>query len=77
MVEEHLFTEHGLDTVQAFNKSYKFSILQVNPKNLERCEQMWANKLLTIHPFGLNKEKPCGVAESFLNMSQRALSQRG
>jgi hypothetical protein len=73
---EHLLHDHGLDTVPAFNASYKFSILQINPKNLERCEQLWANKLLTIHPFGLNKEKPCGVAESLLNMSQRALSQR-
>ena len=76
VLAEHLFNVHGLNTVRAFNESYKFSILQLNPKNLERCEQMWANKLLTIQPFGLNKEKPCGVAESLLDMSQRSLSQR-
>ena len=24
---------------------------------------MWANRLVTIRPFGLNSEKPCGVAD--------------
>ena len=76
VLAEHLFKVHGFQTVRNFNESYKFSILQLNPKNLERCEQLWANKLCTIRPFGLNKEKPCGVAESLLDMSQRSLSQR-
>ena len=70
---EHLHSEHQLDTVAAFNLSYSFTILQLNPRNLDKCEQKWVSRLATLHPFGLNREKPCGIADSILNMSQRAL----
>ena len=71
---EHLSTAHGLDSVAGFNASYSFTILQQNPRNLARCEQKWMNQLVTLHPFGLNREKPCGVADSILNMSYQALN---
>ena len=48
------------------------SSLKMNPRNLAKCEQKWMNQLVTLHPFGLNREKPCGVADSILNMSQQA-----
>jgi hypothetical protein len=70
---EHLSSEHHLDTVAAFNLSYSFTILQINPRNLDKSEQKWVSRLVTLRPFGLNREKPCGVADSILNMSQRAL----
>jgi hypothetical protein len=69
---EHLLSEHNINDVKNFNESYGFTVLQINPKNLDKCEQMWANRLITLRPFGLNREKPCGVAESILDMSLRA-----
>ena len=69
---EHLFSEHGINDVSTFNESFSFTILEVNPKNLQKCEQMWVNRLVTLYPFGLNRDKPCGVSDSILNMSRRA-----
>ena len=69
---EHLLSEHNISDVKTFNESYGFTVLQINPKNLDKCEQMWANRLITLRPFGLNREKPCGVADSILDMSLRA-----
>ena len=70
---QHLKEVHNLDSVEAFNLSYTFTILQINPRNLDRCEQKWANQLVTLHPYGLlNIEKPCGVADTILNMSRKA-----
>ena len=66
---QHLKEVHNLDTVELFNTCYTFSILEVDPQNLDRCEQKWVNNLKTMRPFGLNIEKPCGVVDSLLKLT--------
>ena len=73
----HLKEEHNMTTVQLFNLSYSFTILQIEPGDLDKCEQKWVSQLVTMQPFGLNIEKPRGVADSIMTMSQKqASSQR-
>ena len=69
----HLKTEHSLTSVEDFNSTYKFTILEVEPESLDLCEQKWVNLLVTLQPFGLNIEKPLGIADS---ITKQANSQR-
>ena len=78
---EHLNLVHNMDSVELFNLSYSFTVLQLEPRNIDKCEQKWISQLVTLEPYGLNKEKPCGVADSILTMSKKVKSsshfQRG
>ena len=71
----HLKSQHFLSTVDDFNDNYCFTILQIDPSNLDKCEQEWVSRLVTMTPFGLNIEKPQGVSDSLLLMSSKS-SQR-
>ena len=74
---DHLRADHNLFSVEDFSSHYLFTILEVEPANLDTCEQKWTNRLVTMRPFGLNIEKPGGVADTITTMSQKqALSQR-
>ena len=69
---DHLRDNHNLVNVDDFNNSYVFTILELDPSNLDKCEQKWVSRLVTMSPFGLNIEKPCGVSDSILAMSTRS-----
>jgi len=57
----HLYNEHKIDTPEAFQESYAFTILEkCSPKDLEVKEHLWVQKLKTIHPAGLNLYSPLG-----------------
>ena len=73
---EHLKEVHNFDSVDHFNSNYSFTVLEVSPRNLDQSEQRWANKLMTLRPFGLNKEKPGGVSSSTSLMCRRLLDLR-
>ena len=74
---DHLRADHNLFSVEDFNSHYQFTILEVEPANLDTCEQKWTNRLVTMRPFGLNIEKPGGVADTITTMPQKqALLQR-
>jgi len=73
---EHLKTHHQPVTTELFNLNYSFTVLQINPPDLDKCEQLWVSRLGTMQPFGLNIEKPRGIADSVITMSKKAKSQR-
>ena len=73
---EHLKVVHGLATVEDFNRSYKFTILKSNVSNLDSVEQSWINIMGTMHPFGLNLDKPCGVSASLMELMERQNSSK-
>ena len=77
-LSEHLKTHHQLatSTTELFNLNYSFTVVQINPSDLDKCEQFWVSRLGTMEPFGLNIEKPRGVADTIITMSKRARSQR-
>ena len=68
---EHLKQCQNLVSGKDFNKGYLFTILSKNPSNYDKAEQHWINKLVTMSPFGLNLDKPCGVSASLMSMSER------
>jgi len=68
----HLITKHGCNTTELFNKCYSFSILQENPADIDKAEQIWVKRMGTMRPFGLNIEKPCGVSEQLHRMAHIA-----
>jgi hypothetical protein len=72
----HLKNEHGMDSVELFNVMYSFTILQIDPPDLDKAEQQWISQLVTMHPYGLNIEKPRGVADSLITMCKKSSSQR-
>ena len=73
---EHLFADHNFDSGNAnlFNLNYGFTVLEHSPHNLDEAEQRWVSKLVTMRPFGLNKEKPRGVIDSIRTMCRRSRS---
>ena len=73
---DHLRQEHELMLTDDFNKNYAFTILKLDPSNLDKCEQEWVSRLVTMKPFGLNIEKPCGVSDSVLTMAKMEKMQR-
>ena len=74
---EHLRRDHNFDTLDSFNSNYTFSILELGPFDLNKAEQRWVSRLVTMRPFGLNIEKPCGVTDSIKTMSRKSLSTNG
>jgi hypothetical protein len=74
---EHLRKDHNFDTLDGFNSNYTFSILELGPLDLDKTEQRWVSRLVTMRPFGLNIEKPRGVTDSIKTMSRKSLSTNG
>ncbi len=70
---EHLQEAHIFSSVDQFNSKFLFTVLEVSPRNLDQSEQRWADKLMTLRPFGLNKEKPGGISSSTSSMCRRSL----
>ena len=68
---DHLKQCQNLVTGNDFNKGYSFTILMKNPQNYNKAEQIWINKLVTMSPYGLNLDKPCGVSATMIDMSMR------
>ena len=63
---EHMKNMHGKPSINDFNNYYKFTIIEIEPKSLNKSEQFWVSRLFTMSPFGLNRERPLGVTDSFL-----------
>ena len=58
----HLHLDHGLTDPNAFNKYFKFGILEVvNPGDIEKKEFKWMHKLNSFQPHGINVEYPFGI----------------
>ena len=70
---EHLHNDHNLNSVGLFNSNFSFTILELGPRNIDFTDQKWANRLMTMRPFGLNQEKPGGVIGSTSYMCRRLL----
>ena len=59
----HVFHHHGLKHPSAFNKSYKFTLLErCNPRTLDRKEHEWIQRLHCVAPYGLNAHDPFGMS---------------
>ena len=56
-----------------FNSNFSFNILEISPRDLDIAEQKWVDKLVTVRPFGRNKEKPWGVTNSVSSMCRKSL----
>ena len=55
----HLYLDHGFTDPNAFNKYFKFGILEVvNPGDIEKKEFKWMHKLNSFQPHGINVEYP-------------------
>ena len=58
----HLHFEHGFTDPGAFNRYFKFGILEVvNPGDIEKKEFKWMHKLNSFQPHGINVEYPFGI----------------
>ena len=58
----HLFYDHGLSNLEAFNTNIEFGILDVtSPATIEKKEYAWMHKLNSFQPVGINIEYPFGI----------------
>ena len=58
----HVLYQHGLESHDAFDKSYVFTILdECSPKDLDKKEHEWIQKLKCVTPYGLNAQDPFGI----------------
>ena len=58
----HILYQHGLKSSNAFDNSYDFTILDTcHPKDLDRKEHIWIQKLKCVAPYGLNAHDPFGI----------------
>ena len=58
----HLHLDHGLTDPNAFDKNYKFAILEiVSPSEIETKEYRWMHHLNSFQPHGINTEYPFGI----------------
>ena len=58
----HLHVDHGLTDPNAFDKNYKFSILEnVSPSEIEVKEYKWMHHINSFQPNGINTEYPFGI----------------
>ena len=62
---------HNFHAAELFNLCYSFTILQLDPGDLDKAEQKWIQQLTTMTPYGLNIEKPRGVSDSLMAMAQK------
>ena len=70
---EHLYLDHNFYSVDEFNSSYSFTVLELFPHNLDLSEQKWINRLVTMRPFGLNKARPLGISDPLQKMLRKSL----
>ena len=64
----HLIHEHNCDKRDDFNQFFKVQTLSsCNPSMLEKQEHLFIHRLGTLHPLGLNKNNPFGLACLSLN----------
>ena len=47
-----------------------FTILEIEPRDINKAEQKWVSYLSTMTPYGLNIEKPLRVADSILSIAE-------
>ena len=74
----HIKISHGCHTASEFNSVYKFTVLTLNPAaGLDKAEQLWISKMVTMAPFGLNIDKPCGVADGLMTRQEACHNQGG
>ena len=58
----HLYLEHGLTDLGAFDEHMKFGILDVvSPQDIIKKEYTWMHRLNTFQPEGMNIEYPFGI----------------
>ena len=58
----HILYQHGLKSSNAFDNSYDFTILDTcHPKDLDRKEHIWIQKLKCVAPYGLNAHDPFSI----------------
>ena len=58
----HVLYQHGLQSPNAFDEAYDFTILDTcHPKDLDRKEHEWVQKLKCVTPYGLNAQDPFGI----------------
>ena len=50
---EHLKLAHNIESVELFDQSYVFTILEIEPENLDKSEQKWISELVTMEPYAL------------------------
>ena len=46
-----------------------------NPNDIEKVEQKWIDIMVTMHPFGLNLDKPFGVCATTLEMLDKQVER--
>ena len=51
---DHLKIKHSLSSTDDFYDGYIFTILPIDPLDLDKSEQQWVSKLVTMTPNGLN-----------------------
>ena len=73
---DHLKTVHDLTSSEAFNKTFIFTILEIEHRDINKSEQKWVSFLNTMTPYGLNLEKPLGLANSILTIAEMDVSGR-
>ena len=68
----HLKEDHNFDSVDQFNNNYSFTALEYGPRDIDVAEQRWISKMITMRPFGLNRDKPLGVSDSIQQMLKKS-----
>ena len=58
----HLHDVHGINDDNGFDNHFVFTILEnCNPRDLNKKEHLWIQKLRTVYPHGLNLNSPFGL----------------
>ena len=58
----HLHDVHGITDADGFDNNFRFTILEnCNPRDIEKKEHIWIQKLRSLYPHGLNLNSPFGL----------------